>query len=469
MKFKILILLVLSASSVNANVADSLSYGVFGKLKIYHPATSPKQLVLFVSGDGGWNQGVVDMAMNFVAMDAAVVGIDIRSYLKNLQKTKSACYYPAADFENLSKFIQKKYHYKNYTNPLLLGYSSGATLIYGILAQSPANTFSGAIALGFCPDLQIDKPLCTGSGLKVRPLGRDKGFYLEASTNFEEPFYVLQGTTDQVCDYKNTASFLKQIPKAKLISLDKVGHGFSVKKNWVPQMKMAYGEFAEGKSKQEIMDQEDRIESQIKELPVHIVPAAVTSEENPLVFFISGDGGYTSFDKSFCKELAARGMPVVSLDALKYFWNEKTPASTTADVEKLISLYKDKWQKNKVLLVGYSFGADALPFVYNTMNKNVRENVKMLALLSPAVEADFEIHIMDMLSLPGASKKYDVVSEIDKIKNLRTICIYGSEEEQEIKGKTANPNLNFLTIPGGHHYDNNFKALAEMIISQFRK
>ncbi|MDQ6480204.1 AcvB/VirJ family lysyl-phosphatidylglycerol hydrolase [Dyadobacter sp. LHD-138] len=162
---KLFLILVLLANRACAHVVDSLEFGVFGKIKVYQPATPPKQLVLFVSGDGGWNSGVVDMALSFVDLNATVIGIDIRSYLGNLSKTKAACYYPAADFENLSKFIQKKYHFKNYSNPVLLGYSSGATLVYGILAQSPSNTFSGAIALGFCPDLQISKPLCTGSGL----------------------------------------------------------------------------------------------------------------------------------------------------------------------------------------------------------------------------------------------------------------------------------------------------------------
>ena len=464
MKMKLFLILSLLASGAHAMVVDSLEFGVFGKIKVYQPA-APKQLVLFVSGDGGWNSGVVDMALNFVDLNATVIGIDIRSYLGNLGKTKLACYYPAADFENLSKFIQKKYHFKNYTNPVLLGYSSGATLVYGILAQSPANTFSGAIALGFCPDIQISRPLCTGSGLKLHALGGKKGFYLEANSNLSEPFYALQGKTDQVCNFNATASFLKEIPNAKLITLDKVGHGFSVKKNWVPQMKQAYAEIMTKITADMARDKEEIEENQMKELPIHITPATVNPEK-PMVFFITGDGGYTSFDKSFCGELAANGMPVVALDALKYFWNEKTPVSATADVEKLINIYRGKWQKEKIVLIGYSFGADVLPFVFNRMDKKLQDNTKLLVMLSPSTEADFEIHITDMLNLSVGGKQYNVISEIDKMKNIRSLCVYGSEEEAEIKGKTTNSNLSFSTIPGGHHYDNRFKELVEMISSK---
>lgn len=463
----ILLLFIISLSA-KAYVSDSLQYGVFGKLKIYQPVTAPKELVLFISGDGGWNQGVVDMANNFVAMDAMVVGVDIRSYLKNLQKSKSACYYPAADFENLSKFIQKQYHYKNYVSPVLAGYSSGATLVYGILAQSPANTFSGAIALGFCPDIQIDKQLCAGSGLKSHSLGKGKGFYLESTTNFKEPFIALQGMQDQVCDFKATASFLKQIPNARLIALQKVGHGYSVQKNWVPQLKEAFTEIILKKQTEAKNNHEEINESQLKELPIHAIPTA-TNPEKPMIFLITGDGGYTSFDQAFCKELADNGTPVVALDALKYFWNEKTPASTTADVEKLISFYKSKWQRDEVILIGYSFGADAFPFIYNNLNKTTRESVKLLAMLSPATEADFEIHIMDMLSLPRGKRQYDVSAEVNKIKGLKIICLYGLEEEPEIKSEITNPEVSFVTIPGGHHYNKAYKELVNIIMQRSDK
>lgn len=460
-----IILLLLISFSAKAIVSDSLQYGVFGKLKIYQSVTVPKELVLFISGDGGWNQGVIDMADNFVAMDAMVVGVDIRTYLKNLKKSKSPCYYPAADFENLSKFIQKQYHYKNYVSPVLAGYSSGATLVYGILAQSPANTFSGAIALGFCPDLQIDKQLCAGSGLKSHSLGKGKGFYLEATNNLKEPFIALQGMQDQVCDFKTTASFLKQIPNAKLIALQKVGHGYSIQKNWVPELKEAFAEIVSKKQAEVKSSHEEINESQLKELPIHAIPSTVNPEK-PMVFLITGDGGYTSFDQAFCKELADSGTPVVALDALKYFWNEKTPASTTADVEKLISFYKSKWQRDKVILIGYSFGADAFPFIYNNLTKTTRESIQLLAMLSPATEADFEIHITDMLSLPRGKRQYDVSAEVNKIKNLKIVCLYGSEEEPEIKSEINNPEVSFITIPGGHHYNNAYREIVNLIMQR---
>ena len=209
-------------------------------------------------------------------------------------------------------------------------------------------------------------------------------------------------------------------------------------------------------------------DAKLKDLPIHISLSRIVSDK-PMVFFITGDGGYTRFDKLFCKELAESGFSVVALDALKYFWNEKTPESTTVDVEGIISLYQAKWQKDQVIIIGYSFGADVLPFVYNRLNKSLQDQIKSMVLMSPAIAGDFEIHVTDMLNLGGTTKKFDVVSEINKVRKVKILCIYGSEEKAEIKRKTKNEDLTFVTITGGHHYDDAYRNLVSAITAHSNK
>src|SRR5665811_279305 len=123
-------LFLLVTKATNAGGTDSLHYGSFGKVFIYKPATAPDAIVLFVSGDGGWNQGPINMGMHLVNEGAMIVGINISHYLINKMKQHEKCYYPAGDFEELSLYIQKKYKFRNYLKPILIGYSSGATLVY---------------------------------------------------------------------------------------------------------------------------------------------------------------------------------------------------------------------------------------------------------------------------------------------------------------------------------------------------
>ena len=42
--------------------AETFSIAPFGLVRVYAPAGPPAQVVLFVSGDGGWNLGVIPMA-----------------------------------------------------------------------------------------------------------------------------------------------------------------------------------------------------------------------------------------------------------------------------------------------------------------------------------------------------------------------------------------------------------------------
>src|SRR5512139_2393847 len=129
------LLLTLSSPGWGASgiAESSVEFGRFGKVALYSPQGEPSHVVLFISGDGGWNLGVVDMARELASLDALVIGIDIVHYLKELEASSEKCSYPAADFESLSKFVQKKLDFPRYIQPVLIGYSSGATLVYAIL------------------------------------------------------------------------------------------------------------------------------------------------------------------------------------------------------------------------------------------------------------------------------------------------------------------------------------------------
>ena len=144
---------------------DTLAFGRFGPVVLYRQSEHPSRVVLFISGDGGWNRGVVDMARGLAGLDALVVGVDIRRYLASLATARGSCGYPAADFEALSQWVQQRLGYPGYVPPVLVGYSSGATLVYATLVQAPPGTFRAGMSLGFCPDLRLGAPLCRGEGL----------------------------------------------------------------------------------------------------------------------------------------------------------------------------------------------------------------------------------------------------------------------------------------------------------------
>lgn len=222
----------------------SLTWGAFGEVRIVRGDSAPRDVVLFLSGDGGWNLGVIAMAQRIAEKGAVVAGIDTPHYLAQLEQSREACVSPAADLEALSGVLQQQLHLEPKIKPTLLGYSSGATLVYAALAEAAPGAFKGALSLGFCADLDLKKPVCKGSGATTTPRRNVKGVlkgvdFLPAES-LAGRWISLQGQLDQVCPAAATQAFMAQVPHAELVLLPKVGHGYSVERNWVPQFERAY-------------------------------------------------------------------------------------------------------------------------------------------------------------------------------------------------------------------------------------
>lgn len=224
--------------------APVFSFDRFGAVTIYRGAGAPRDLVLFLSGDGGWNLGVVSMAQHLARKGTVVAGIDIRHYLAELEKAGEPCVSPAADLETLGHDLQARLGLGTSVEPTLVGYSSGATLVYAALGEAEEGRFKGALSLGFCPDLDLKKPLCAGAGIASTPRRDAKGVLqgvnLLPVKKLPGPWISLQGEADQVCPAPATQKFVAEVPDGELVLLPKVGHGYGVERNWVPQYEAAY-------------------------------------------------------------------------------------------------------------------------------------------------------------------------------------------------------------------------------------
>jgi type IV secretory pathway VirJ component len=212
----------------------------------YAPKGTPNALVLFLSGDGGWNLGVIGMAKTMAGEGAAVAAIDTPKLLKALDATTDG---DCADLGGtLTAFAAKERKALGVPDdaPLIFGgYSSGATAVYLAQAALPKGAVAGSVALGFCPDMENHRPICVSGGTADLKVSKIKtGYLYTAATTGLPGFTALQGMIDQVCTASATISFIDAIPGAKVVQLPKVGHGFGVEKNWMPQYVAAYREIA---------------------------------------------------------------------------------------------------------------------------------------------------------------------------------------------------------------------------------
>jgi type IV secretory pathway VirJ component len=434
---------------------DTLRYGRFGPVVLYRRDEHPSRVVLFLSGDGGWNQGVVTMAEALADMDALVVGIDIRHYLGALADAKEPCSYPAADFEALSQWAQQKLGFPSYVTPVLVGYSSGASLVYATLAQSPPGTFGGGLSLGFCPSLPTNRPLCRGNGLVAAAL-RGRSLRLAATDSVAAPWIVLQGEIDSSCPPAHAAAFVRGIRGAHLVLLPHVGHGFAVRSRWMPRFREAFVRLTGAPRARDVSTPPE-----VRDLPLTELRSPNRSRE--LAVVISGDGGWAGIDRQIGETFAAQGIPVVGLNSLEYFWKARTPDQAGADLTRLLRHYLPAWNASRVLLVGYSRGADVLPFMVTRLPADLRDRVQVVALLGLSSRAGFEFHFADLLG-GGEARGQPTVPEIRRLRGLRVLCVYGTDESNSACRGLPPHLASVVAVPGGHHFGGAYRDVARRIL-----
>lgn len=457
-----LVMAFVAADSASAMMEDTASFGRFGNVVLYRETTHPSHIVLFVSGDGGWNLGVVDMARALAGEDALVIGIDITHYLRELEKSSEKCSYPAADFESLSQYVQKKLDFPDYTIPMMVGYSSGATLVYAVLVQAPPNTFAGAISMGFCPDLPLTKPFCRGNGLEWGPGPKGKGYSFLPCSTLTEPWTAFQGVIDQVCDAQEVQAYVKQVKMGKLVLLDKVGHGFSVQRNWLPQLRQEMNVIA---GQQVQISPSEPTAEEVKGLPLVELPVS-DPDNDILAVIISGDGGWASIDRQMGEYLCSQGISVVGLNSLKYFWTRRTPDSAAIDLQRIINHYLAAWGDRQLILIGYSRGADVLPFMINRLPDEIKAKVRGVALLGLEDSVDFQFHLSDWLGGGSDKNALPVEPEVDKLSGMKVLCFYGEDEEHSICMQLDTTISQPILLHGGHHFGGQYKTIAQIIFKR---
>jgi len=428
-----------------------------GRITVYQPAGKPRSVALFISGDGGWTLGVVDMARALAARGALVAGVDIRRAVKLAPLRERGCIYPAAQFEQLAHTLEARFALPHYQYPLLVGYSSGATLAYALLLQAPAGTFSGALSLGFGPDLETPTPLCEENLLRTALRhSPPPGYDMQAVASTPARWIVLQGDHDQVCDPQRSHDFVTPIANAQLVMLPNVGHGYSVPKNWMPQFLSAYDTLS-----QDARSSETTPVTTLADLPLIEVPAAVPGGDTFAVI-LTGDGGWAGLDRGLAADLAARGIPAVGLSTLQYFWKSRTPEETGTDLERVIRHYLEAWHKQRVLLIGYSMGAEVLPFALNRLGADTASHIALAAALAPGTEAEFEFHLTDWVG-----KHHPGLPLYPEVERLKTpfLCVYAHDDIDTLCQQLDRERFKVIELPGGHHFEGDYSRLAETLLA----
>jgi type IV secretory pathway VirJ component len=160
-------------------------------------------------------------------------------------------------------------------------------------------------------------------------------------------------------------------------------------------------------------------------------------------------------------------MPVVGLNALQYFWTKRTPETASRDLGAIIDGYLHQWHKSRVLLVGYSRGADVLPAMVNRLPAEMQAKIRLIALLGPSPKVEFEFHVADWMR--NASNGMLVKPEVDKLASQRILCLAGEDDRDSLCPQlVGRPRIDIVTLKGAHHFDGAYDRLGHIIIEHLK-
>ncbi|NBB51712.1 virulence factor family protein [Rhizobium sp. CRIBSB] len=407
-------------------------------------------VVVIVSDANGWDM-VEQAALETVVLGGAVaVGVDLRTWRAALSReTARDCLFLPADIERLTRQLHRSHEADFYRPPRILGFGEGGALALAIAAQTPNGSFAETIGETVAVDptaaIALPKPLCTPAPRRETPRGTAYGL---APGKLPNPV---------------------RIAFSSIAGEDARQHAASLHASH-PDVLIANGDGGPARVlSAEASELVARLKPDDVALDLPLVEDIVTPTRDTVAIFYSGDGGWREIDQRISARLNENGIPVIGVDALRYFWSEKTPEVTAADLSAIIAHYRKRLGVSRVVLIGYSFGANILPKVHGLLPAADQEAVTLLSLLALSHQADFEIVLGSWVGVAGTAKHGDPVDHLATIDAASVQCVYGLEEEDSgcpALGGRVKDGLELVARPGGHHFDENYELIADRILAR---
>lgn len=199
--------------------------------------------------------------------------------------------------------------------------------------------------------------------------------------------------------------------------------------------------------------------------PVIVEPSDQPSDT--LAVFYSGDGGWGPLDQKIAKRLAADGVPTVGINSLSYFSARRSPQAVADDLAAQLRDYEQRWGRSKVTLIGYSFGAAALPAIIPRLPEDLRAQVGHVVLIGTVPNGDLRFHPASWLNRPSRDS-YATPPAIAALTGPKITCVYGAKERHDVCPDLPEADIAKVRLPGGHHFNGDYATLGEAVLQASR-
>lgn len=203
-------------------------------------------------------------------------------------------------------------------------------------------------------------------------------------------------------------------------------------------------------------------------LPVREMPTPRDSGGAVFAIVLTGDGPVRGLADRVGRSLAGAGVPSAVWSSLRYYWRPKTPEDAAADLDRLIRHYGARWERGRVVLVGYSMGADVLPFLVNRLPPETRARVAGVALLALADNATFEFRVEQWWGDTKAPT-LPTLPEIERMGGVPVLCLYGVGDVKTVCPALEAGGARVVALRGGHHFTGDHRRLKALLVEFARE
>lgn len=432
-----------------------LTHGRFVQVPVWVPAGAMQRFVVWFT-DGLSPQARTARRAALQADVTMLAEVEVAGLARALARDGGTCAFTAGDVENFARWAQAYLHQPTYRTAVVVGDGDGAALAYAVLAQAAAPTLAGAVSLDFCPRLPDALAMCASGRLKLAAHAEAGGTHRELLPGVPYAPWAFAVRADaQACSAAEARAFADAVPGARELG---VAGGDAL-----PAVVKAVHAFAARPDASVPPPPAD-----LHGLPVVEVPVAAGTRGDAFAILASGDGGWASFDRKVAARLAQAGIPVVGLDSLRYFWSKRTPQGFAADLDRIARHYGARWSRTRVLMLGFSQGADVLPAAIDAMPPTTRERIALVALLSPGRHADYEFHVASWIGA-GAGDGLPVAPAIARLPADRTLCVYGADDGDAVCPSLPAGVARVVKRPGDHHFGGDDAGVAALIVQAARQ
>jgi type IV secretory pathway VirJ component len=190
-------------------------------------------------------------------------------------------------------------------------------------------------------------------------------------------------------------------------------------------------------------------------------------QNTPLIFLISGDAGFSTFTQKLSAQIYNKGYDIYTLNTKKYFWQKKTAEQSAKDFTDFLESVLKNRKNKQLIIIGYSFGADALPFIVNKMPENIKKQITKNILIDPSSTGSLEINLENYINEDTEGEEL-TIPEVNKM-TLPINIILSDFGYENYPYKEVKINKNIYHLPGNHRFKGDYEKIAQTIQEIIKK